>query len=47
MQNQSSDSPADLPVGLDERFCEVMDAAPVMIWVSGVDKAAFGSIGRG
>src|SRR5262245_2762340 len=24
--------------GLDERFCEVMDAAPVMIWVSGEDK---------
>jgi PAS domain S-box-containing protein len=27
--------PAD---GLDERFREVMDAAPVMIWVSGGDK---------
>jgi PAS domain S-box-containing protein len=26
------------PGGLDERFCEVMDAAPVMIWVSGQDK---------
>jgi PAS domain S-box-containing protein len=25
--------------GLDARFCEVMDAAPVMIWVSGKDKA--------
>src|ERR1700674_903001 len=24
--------------GLDARFCEVMDAAPVMIWVSGQDK---------
>ena len=24
--------------GLDSRFCEVMDAAPVMIWVSGKDK---------
>ncbi len=24
--------------GLDSRFCEVMDAAPVMIWVSGTDK---------
>src|SRR6516162_4827881 len=23
---------------LDARFCEVMDAAPVMIWVSGTDK---------
>ena len=35
-------SPAVLPVeiagGLDARFCEVMDAAPVMIWVSGPDK---------
>lgn len=26
------------PGGLDTRFCEVMDAAPVMIWVSGQDK---------
>ena len=26
------------PGGLDARFCEVMDAAPVMIWVSGEDK---------
>jgi PAS domain S-box-containing protein len=24
--------------GLDARFCEVMDAAPVMMWVSGRDK---------
>lgn len=24
--------------GLDARFCEVMDTAPVMIWVSGKDK---------
>ena len=24
--------------GLDARFCEAMDAAPVMIWVSGKDK---------
>jgi PAS domain-containing protein len=23
---------------LDGRFCQVMDAAPVMIWVSGIDK---------
>lgn len=30
--------PAELPAGLDTRFCEVMDAAPVMIWVSGTDK---------
>ncbi|RJT28605.1 PAS domain S-box protein [Mesorhizobium waimense] len=26
-----------LPVGLDVRFCKVMDVAPVMIWVSGQD----------
>jgi len=32
---------ADLLGGLDARFCEVMDAAPVMIWVSGVDKGCF------
>jgi PAS domain S-box-containing protein len=30
--------PAKLVGGLDEGFCEVMDAAPVMIWVSGPDK---------
>jgi len=30
--------PVEPPGGLDERFCEVMDAAPVMIWVSGQDK---------
>lgn len=29
---------AEPPGGLDARFCEVMDAAPVMIWVSGRDK---------
>jgi hypothetical protein len=29
--------------GLDERFCEVMDAAPVMIWVSGTDKLCIGT----
>jgi PAS domain S-box-containing protein len=34
----SSDLPIERPGGLDERFCEVMDAAPVMIWVSGKDK---------
>jgi PAS domain S-box-containing protein len=28
----------DAEDGLDARFCEVMDAAPVMIWVSGKDK---------
>jgi PAS domain S-box-containing protein len=31
-------SPSAPAGGLDERFCEVMDAAPVMIWVSGTDK---------
>jgi PAS domain S-box-containing protein len=30
--------PAEPAGGLDERFCEIMDAAPVMIWVSGPDK---------
>jgi PAS domain S-box-containing protein len=30
--------PTEPPGGLDARFCEVMDAAPVMIWVSGKDK---------
>src|SRR5215475_6731961 len=30
--------PVERPGGLDERFCEVMDAAPVMIWVSAADK---------
>src|SRR5216684_6752474 len=30
--------PAEPPGGLDARFCEVMDAAPVMIWVAGEDK---------
>jgi PAS domain S-box-containing protein len=34
--------PTDFPVeplgGLDARFCEVMNAAPVMIWVSNKDK---------
>jgi PAS domain S-box-containing protein len=34
----SNESPAELPGGLDARFCEVMDVAPVMIWVSGQDK---------
>lgn len=32
------DFPVESPGGLDARFCEVMDAAPVMIWVSGTDK---------
>jgi PAS domain-containing protein len=30
--------PVERPSGLDQRFCEVMDAAPVMVWVSGPDK---------
>jgi PAS domain S-box-containing protein len=30
--------PTEATGGLDARFCEVMDAAPVMIWVSGQDK---------
>ena len=30
--------PVELPGGLDARFCEVMDVAPVMIWVSNTDK---------
>jgi PAS domain S-box-containing protein len=30
--------PAEPPGGLDARFCEVMNAAPIMIWVSGQDK---------
>jgi PAS domain S-box-containing protein len=35
---QTSYIATKLPRGLDERFCEVMDAAPVMIWVAGVNK---------
>jgi PAS domain S-box-containing protein len=34
----SGQLPTEPPGGLDERFCEAMDAAPVMIWVSGEDK---------
>jgi PAS domain S-box-containing protein len=30
--------PSEPQGGLDARFCEAMDAAPVMIWVSGEDK---------
>jgi PAS domain S-box-containing protein len=33
-----TDFRVELPGGLDARFCEVMDAAPVMIWVSDTDK---------
>ena len=40
---RSKDSPMPssvptFPAGLDAKFCEVMDVAPVMIWVSGIDK---------
>src|SRR5215472_17466180 len=34
-----TDIPAEPAGGLDARFCEVMDAAPVMIWVSAQDKS--------
>jgi PAS domain S-box-containing protein len=33
-----NDFPVELPGGLDTRFCEVMDVAPVMIWVSNTEK---------
>lgn len=33
-----TDDPPERSHGLDARFCEIMDAAPVMIWVSGPDK---------
>src|ERR1700752_4958320 len=32
---------AELLGDLDARFCQVMDGAPVMIWVSGKDKSCF------
>ncbi len=35
----SVESPTEPAGGLDLRFCKVMDAAPVMIWVSGRDKS--------
>jgi PAS domain S-box-containing protein len=38
IERTSNGCPAQLPDGLDARFCEVMDIAPVMIWVSGQDK---------
>jgi PAS domain-containing protein len=38
LDQQTNDFPAEPPGGLDERFCEVMNAAPVMIWVSREDK---------
>jgi PAS domain S-box-containing protein len=33
-----TDFPVEPAGGLDARFCEIMDVAPVMIWVSGPDK---------
>jgi len=38
MSESSDGTPPEPAGGLDQRFCEVMDAAPVMIWVSGTDK---------
>jgi PAS domain S-box-containing protein len=38
IHQSTAEFPAEPPGGLDVRFCEVMDAAPVMIWVSGKDK---------
>lgn len=38
MSGESFILPLEPPGGLDLRFCEVMDAAPVMIWVSREDK---------
>ncbi|HEY7298812.1 MAG TPA: PAS domain-containing sensor histidine kinase [Xanthobacteraceae bacterium] len=34
----TNEFPPEPPGGLDARFCEAMDAAPVMIWVSGEHK---------
>jgi PAS domain S-box-containing protein len=34
----STNFPLEPSGGLDARFCEAMDAAPVMIWVSGTEK---------
>jgi FixJ family two-component response regulator len=33
-----TDFPVEPAGGLDARFCEIMDVAPVVIWVSGPDK---------
>jgi PAS domain S-box-containing protein len=38
VSNRSNNLPTEPAGDLDVRFCEVMDAAPVMIWVSGQDK---------
>jgi PAS domain S-box-containing protein len=38
MSESSVGIPPEPPGGLDQRFCEVMDAAPIMVWVSGSDK---------
>ena len=34
----STNFSVELAGGLDPRFCEIMDTAPVMIWVSGLDR---------
>ena len=39
MANDDYTVPVEPLGGLDTRFCEVMDAAPVMIWVTGPDKS--------
>ena len=36
--SRSTNLSVEASAGLDARFCEAMDAAPVMIWVSGTDK---------
>jgi PAS domain S-box-containing protein len=38
IQRKLGPFPIEPAGGLDARFCEVMDAAPVMIWVSGQDR---------
>ncbi len=38
IDKSTAELPTEPPGGLDVRFCEVMNAAPVMIWVSGKDK---------
>jgi PAS domain S-box-containing protein len=41
MDQSSSERPMESLGSLDGRFCEVMDSAPVMIWVAGTDKGCF------
>jgi PAS domain S-box-containing protein len=38
LDHEMTGVPTELEGEFDERFCEVMDSAPVMIWVSGPDK---------